>query len=76
MFPHWLVQIHKEPSRSTHIRIEIPLYITPPMFLLQITSFLTSLIRTASDLETYVVSVERVDEYMNCPNEVRIILYM
>ena len=29
-----------------------------------------------SDLETYIVSVERIKEYMDCPKEVRVYTYM
>ncbi len=37
----------------------------------QVTVYMNSLIRNSSELETYVVSVERVDEYANVLPEVR-----
>ena len=41
-------------------------------YALQVTSALNMWVRTTCDLETYIVSVERIEEYKNCPQEVRI----
>jgi len=31
-------------------------------------------VRMTSDLETYIVSIERISEYVECPKEVRLVL--
>lgn len=40
------------------------------LLFLQVTGALNMFVRMTSDMETYIVSVERINEYVDCPKEV------
>ena len=66
---HW-VNCKMQTESSTQFHLSFPVITVLYIISLQITVYLNSLVRNSSEMETYVVSIERIDEYCHVESEV------